>query len=487
MKFGDSPLKSAIIVVSLRWIDRLIGFVSTLILARLLMPEDFGLIAMASIIIGLAEAMLDVGVNVFLIQARNPTSAHYNTGWTVRVIQGFFLFLLLSSVSPFVAQYFGDERVQLVLIGLAFSGWVATFENVGVVNFQREMRFSQEFRYLFTRRIFGFFVTIGLALTLRSYFALVIGTIMMRLFGVTLSFWMHPMRPRWSLEKVSEMMGVSVFLMLKNIFMYVDGNFHKVVLGGGTSTASMGGYTVACEVADLPSSEILSPINRVLFPMLTRARDDINEQLRIMNLTQGIHLLITIPVSIGLCLLADETVRILLGEKWVFVVNALQIVAFFNITSSVISAPNYLMMANGFFKVVMWISFVQLCLFGFTFSFSPWPITMENVASIRLVCLGLGTIFGYYIFKKLIPQAQIKDLFANSIRPVLGSVVMAGFIVYFVFDVISDRDEVSRFMITALTGALVYGVTVVLLWLLQSRPAGPEMYVFERLKERFNK
>ena len=487
MKLGDSPLKSAIIVVSLRWIDRLIGFISTLILARLLMPEDFGLIAMASIVIGLAEAMLDVGVNVFLIQARNPTSAHYNTGWTVRILQGFLLFLLLSSLSPFVAQYFGDERVQLVLIGLAFAGWVATFENVGVVNFQRDMRFSQEFRYLFTRRIFGFFVTIGLAVVLRSYFALVIGTITMRLFGVALSFWMHPMRPRLSLEKLSEMMGVSIFLMLKNIFMYVDGNFHKVVLGGGANTASMGGYTVACEVADLPSSEVLSPINRVLFPMLTRARDDIHEQLRIMNLTQGIHLLITIPVSIGLCLLADETVRILLGEKWIFVVGALQIVAFFNITSSVISAPNYLMMANGFFKVVMWISFVQLCLFGFAFSFGPWPITMENVALIRLLCLGLGTVFGYYVFKRLVPQAQIKDLFANSVRPVLASIVMTLFIVFVVFDSISDRNEVFRFVVTALTGALVYGVTVILLWLLQSRPAGPEMYVFDRLKERFGK
>lgn len=249
----------------------------------------------------------------------------------------------------------------------------------------------------------------------------------------------------------------------------------------------MGGYTVACEVADLPSSEVLSPINRVLFPMLTRARDDIHEQLRIMNLTQGIHLLITIPVSIGLCLLADETVRILLGEKWIFVVGALQIVAFFNITSSVISAPNYLMMANGFFKVVMWISFVQLCLFGFAFSFSPWPITMENVALIRLLCLGLGTVFGYYVFKRLVPQAKIKDLFANSIRPVLASIVMTLFIVFFVFDAISGRNEISRFVLTALAGALVYGFTVILLWLLQSRPAGPEMYVFDRLKERFGK
>lgn len=487
MKSGDTPLKSAILVVSLRWIDRLIGFVSTLILARLLMPEDFGLIAMASIVIGLAEAMLDVGVNVFLIQARNPTSDHYNTGWTVRILQGFLLFLLLSSASLFVAQYFGDERVQLVLVGLAFAGWIATFENIGVVNFQRDMRFTREFRYLFTRRIFGFFVTIGLALALRSYFALVIGTVMMRLFGVALSFWMHPMRPRFSLGKISEMMGVSIFLMLKNIFMYVDGNFHKVVLGGGTNTASMGGYTVACEVADLPSSEVLSPINRVLFPMLTRARDDINEQLRIMNLTQGIHLLITIPVSVGLCLLADETVRILLGEKWVFVVGALQVVAFFNITSSVISAPNYLMMANGFFKVVMWISFVQLVLFGFAFYFSPWPITMENVALIRLSCLGLGTIFGYYVFKKLVPQAKLKDLFDNSIRPVLASILMVLFIIYFVFDAISDQNEVSRFLITASTGAFVYGITVLLLWLLQSRPAGPEMYVFERIKERFGK
>jgi len=440
---------------------------------------------MASIAIGLAEAMLDVGVNVFLIQARNPTSAHYSTGWTVRILQGLLLFLLLSAASPFVADYFGDDRVQTVLVGLAFAGWVATFENVGVVNFQREMRFSAEFRYLFTRRIFGFVVTIGLALALRSYFALVVGTIMMRLFGVALSFWMHPMRPHLSLEKVSEMMGVSIFLMLKNIFMYLDGNFHKVLLGGETNTTSMGGYTVACEVADLPSSEVLSPINRVLFPMLTRARDDIHEQLRIMNLTQGIHFLITFPVSIGLCLLADETVRILLGEKWIFVVSALQVVAFFNITSSIISAPSYLMMANGFFRVVMWISFVQLCSFCVAFVLSPWVVSMETIALIRLFCLGVGTLFGYCLFKIFVPEAKIMDLFSNAFRPALASIVMTFFIVYFIFGLITDHGEVFRFFVTASTGALIYSASVILIWLLQSRPAGPERYIFERLNERF--
>lgn len=449
------------------------------------MPDDFGLIAMASIVIGLAEALLDVGVNVFLIQAKNPTSAHYSTGWTVRIIQGLLLFLLLSIASPFAANYFGDERVQIVLIGLAFAGWVAAFENIGVVNFQREMRFSAEFRYLFTRRIFGFVVTIGLALALRSYFALVIGTILMRLFGVMLSFWIHPMRPYLSLTKASEMMRVSVFLMLKSVFMYLDFNLHKALLGGGTNTAAMGGYTVACEVADLPSSEVLSPINRVLFPMLTRARDDINEQLRIMNLTQGIHLLITIPVSIGMCLLADETVRILLGEKWIFVVGALQIVAFFNIASSVISAPNYLMMANGFFKGVMWISFIQLCLFGVAFVFNPWPVSMEIIAMIRLFCLGFGTLFGYYLFKKFVPEAKIRDLFENLFRPVFASIVMTLFIVNFLFDFISDKGEVFRFLVTAFAGALVYSASVILIWLLQSRPVGPERYVFERLYEKF--
>ena len=99
----------------MRWTDRSIAFVSTLILARLLVPEDFGVIAMASLVIGLADVFFELGVNVALIQNRTPSQEHYDTAWTLRIIQTTLAAIVVVIAAPLAATYFNDPRVTLVV------------------------------------------------------------------------------------------------------------------------------------------------------------------------------------------------------------------------------------------------------------------------------------------------------------------------------------------------------------------------------------
>ena len=181
---SQTILQGTVLTVAMRWTDRLIGLISTLILARLLVPEDFGIIAMASLAIGLADVMLDLGVNIALIQNRNVTQAHFNTAWTLRLIQTAIATLLVLATAPLAAEYFKNDRLQPVLQVLAFSILISGFENIGIIRFQKEMQFGAEFRFMFLRRMAGFLVTIGAAWFLHSYWALVIGTLAGRVIGV---------------------------------------------------------------------------------------------------------------------------------------------------------------------------------------------------------------------------------------------------------------------------------------------------------------
>jgi len=139
--------KSGILTIAIRWSDRFIGFVSTLILARLLVPDDFGIVAMAYLLIGLIKVFSNFGVHVALIRNQKPTLAHYNTAWTLRLIQMGAAALVVLCVAPLAADYFGDPRLTAVLrmlsLGLVFVG----FQNIGVINFQKEMRFDLELRF----------------------------------------------------------------------------------------------------------------------------------------------------------------------------------------------------------------------------------------------------------------------------------------------------------------------------------------------------
>ena len=190
-----STFASALLTVSMNWFNRLVGLVSVAILARLLLPEDFGVIAMASLIVALADTVLNFGVHVPLIQKQDATQAHYDAAWTLRLMQMLLSTLVLFFAAPFAAEYFEDQRVELVCQCLAFSLLLGGLENIGIVDFQKKMQFGAEFRLRFIRRLSGFLVTITLAYTLRSYWALVIGMLAERFMGVVLSYWLHPMRP----------------------------------------------------------------------------------------------------------------------------------------------------------------------------------------------------------------------------------------------------------------------------------------------------
>ena len=172
-----SVARSALITVAMRWTARLIGFVSTLILARLLAPEDFGVIAMASLVIGLADVFFELGVNVALIQNKAPSQEHYDTAWTLRIIQTTLAAIIVVIAAPLAATYFNDPRVTLVVQVMAVSLMLSGLENIGVVTFQKEMQFGREFQFLFCKRIVGFIVTIAAAWFIRSYWALVIGAL----------------------------------------------------------------------------------------------------------------------------------------------------------------------------------------------------------------------------------------------------------------------------------------------------------------------
>ena len=128
----SSVVSGAFLTIAMRWTDRLIGFISTLILARLLAPEDFGIIAMASLVISLTDVLFDLGVNIALIQNKSPTQDHYDTAWTLRLLQSILATAIVASVAPWAADYFKEPRITLVIQVLSLSFLLSAFENIGI-------------------------------------------------------------------------------------------------------------------------------------------------------------------------------------------------------------------------------------------------------------------------------------------------------------------------------------------------------------------
>jgi O-antigen/teichoic acid export membrane protein len=473
-----SVVKGAILTVGLRWADRLIGFVSTMILARLLMPDDFGVVAMASLVILLADVFLNLGVNVALIQNQEATQEHYDTAWTLRLLQTILSCVVVSVSAPLAADYFNDQRVVLVIqltsLHLIFNG----FENIGIINFQKGMRFLQDFHFRISKRMFGFIITMVAAWYLRSYWALVIGTLAGSSFGVLLSYVMHPMRPKISFAKSSEIFQVSQWMLVNSVGRYLNNNLHNLLVGHGSEATILGGYSLANEISSMPSEELLAPINRVLFPAFAAAKYNLNELKRIFLLAQGVQVLVAIPASVGLMLVAHEAVFILLGERWLFIVPFLKILVLANVTLAITTSGSYVMLTLGLHKkvaLITWLQvFILLTLFLFVGTDNPY-----NIAVIRSFSIFVVFFMVVLVIINSIPNICMLDMVRTVYRPFFATLLMFFLVNY--IDTILNCNFYILLAVKILIGAFIYSLSIYSLWYYAGKPEGAEKYILNKI------
>src|SRR5262245_18204541 len=185
---GSRIAAGAAWMVSFKLLDRSIGIVSVVILARLLGVEDFGLVAMATAIVAIAELLSAFIFDLALIQSQHATSAQHDTAWTLNVLMAAVCALLVAAAPLPAAAFYGDARLGPVMLWLALATWIRAFENIGVVEFRRELSLYREFQFLLVKRVAVFAVTVSAAFATRSYWALVAGILAGSLAGVALSY-----------------------------------------------------------------------------------------------------------------------------------------------------------------------------------------------------------------------------------------------------------------------------------------------------------
>ena len=193
-----SVYRGAAIAVALTWVLRAIGLVSVFILARLLTPSDFGVVGLAMTAVALVETFSYLGMKQALLRMEKPERDYYDTAFTIQLIMFSALGLLLFAIAGPAADFFREPRVEPVIYALSLRFVMLGLVNIGVVEFERDFAFGRDLKMKATARIVSFFVTVALALWLRSYWALVVGMIVQSLVLTVLSYTMQPYRPRLS-------------------------------------------------------------------------------------------------------------------------------------------------------------------------------------------------------------------------------------------------------------------------------------------------
>ncbi len=477
-----STSTSALITVAMNWSNRLIGLVSIAILARLLVPDDFGVIAMAALVIGLADAMLDLGVHVPLIQNQNATKAHYDSAWTLRICQSALSTAVLFTLAPYAAEYFNDPRTELVLQILAFQPLLGGLENIGVVDFQKRMQFAAEFRLRIIRRLGGFLVIVVLAITLRSYWALVAGMLVEAVLGVFLSYGMHPMRPRISFSKMRELFKISQWMLLLGIGQYLRLRLHSILVGRWAATEVLGAYSLAHEIASMPTTELLAPVNRALFARFAQEQYSDTKLKDLYLMALGIQAMIAIPAAVGLALVAEEAVLVLLGSNWLQAAPFIQVLSLIGVAQALSTSGLYVVLSRGKTHInalYSWALVILFCLLVL----SPWTDkTAPGVAQSLLIVALAGLVIQFGLVKRTLRELRILDIAAVSWRTIVAcaamSVALLTLELHFQFPL-----PILALLTKVLLGLGLYCFSVYALWVISGKPSGPESFVLQKASQ----
>ena len=468
-------------MVAARWGIRLIGMISTVILARLLSPADFGLVAMAMIVVGLTEVLFAYGIDTALIQNPSAGKEHFDTAWTVGIIQAILVSGLLLVIAPFAALYFKEPRVVEVVRVMCLAILVRSLSNIGVVGFRKELRFAKEFQFMIVGKLLGFFVTVALAISLHNFWALVIGQVVGSALGCIQSYLMHPYRPSFSLKATREIWSFSQWMLLVNIATYALGRADEIVVGGQGNGTSMGLYSIASEVADLPTTELAYPLARALLPGYAMLKHDPGRlNLAFLNVL-GFVSTVTVPAALGVAMLAEHIVPVLLGSKWLDSIPLIQYLALFATMRALYGGAGNLLVVLGKTRLLAALTVFQLLVMV---GAGLAGMKLAGVTGVAVAKLPAGLAFFFVLFYAVTRVSSItgREIGERIFRPVVATLAMTLALAW--YSAIAPSNHSWALAIGVPFGAAVYGVVLLALWRLSGRPNGAESFLLEAVASR---
>jgi O-antigen/teichoic acid export membrane protein len=441
-----------------------LGLLSTLVLVRLIAPADFGIIALATGFMQTIDGMLVLGTEEAVIREASPGRSFYDTAFTLNLLRGLSVTVLVAALAYPAAAFFADPRLGPVLLFVACLPVLDGCANIGAVDFRRDLAFHKEFAIMVLPKLCGIIAAITAAFLLHSYVAMLVGMGVNRSLRVVFSYVMHPYRPALSLKAWRGLAGYSLWTWVLSLAVLVRDRADSLMLGRLMGTAAVGFYSVGAEVAALPTTELIEPLGRAAFSGFAagqRESADIKQTyLRLI----GSAALLTLPAGVGLSLVAAPLVALAFGPEWQQAVPVLRVLALSFTVMVFGHLSQHLLSAHALLGRLVGITLTGAAVrVGLLALLIPrYGLTGAAIAAAIAVVIEQALIAATALRRFHIRTAE---LIGHICRPFLAAGAMAA--------VFGWSDD-ANLLLTTVGGAAIYAIVLFACWRLSGRPTGAE-------------
>ena len=406
------------------------GFVIGVILARILSPSDYGLLAMIAVFNTVAFVFLDSGFGSALIRKPDLTEDDNTTAFYFNIIAGIVLFGIIWLIAPLVSVFY-DKPILTPL--LRAEGSLLILASLKIVQ-NTQLKRSLDFKSLMIVRASGNLLG-GITGIVAAYhgfgvWSLVVMHITDALVGLIMLWIVSPWRPRgqWSMTSFSYLWGFGSKLLASGLIDRIYGNIYPIIIGKFYSAADLGQYTRASQYANMPAGILTGVIQQVTFPVLSQIQEDVvrlrDNYRRMLRFT----VFIVFPVMIGMAVLAHPLVISLVTDKWAQCVPYLQVICFVSMWYPVHAINLNLLQVKGrsdlFLRLEIIKKVIGICIISITVSYGIMGLCLGSLCS-ALICLAINT----YYTGKLINVGFVRQML--DMTPTLLASFAMGAAVYF--------------------------------------------------------
>ena len=435
-----------------------ISFVVSIVLARLLLPSEFGLIAMIGVFVGLGTALINSGLTQSLIRSIDPDQEDFSTVFFFNLVGSIIIYIIIFFCAPYIANFFKQELLTIIVRVYCLTFIINAFSAIQVTRLTKIMDFKTQMKVSVPSLIMGGGVGIALAYMGFGVWSLVWSAIIQALAATIQLWYWSKWSPSWvfNLKKFKYHFHFGVKLMLSGLLDITFNNAYTIVIGKFFAPAQVGFYNRAQTLQMLPVGNISSILGKVTFPIFATIQ---NEDIRLKKVFKDIMqmvIFLVAPTLILMSVLAEPLFRFLFTDKWLPAVPYFQIICINGILYPIHSYNLQILNIKGrsdlFLKLEVIKKIIIAALIIISFRYGIYGLLYGSVIS-SILCFFINS---YYSGKFINYSAwnQIKDLI-----PIFFIALMAGLCVWGLDHLVKLRysNDFVRLFIGGITGTILYG------------------------------
>lgn len=359
MSISQKVLKSSGLLLGLQVVQRGLGIVSTLVLARLLTPDHFGIVALVTIALNFFEVLVETGNQQYIIQKTILDDEDLDTAWTLDILTKSLITAIIICAAPFVADWCKEPDLTLALAVASLALPIRALKTPGMLRLARQINYRPLFKLSLWQKGLSFLTVITIALIQPTFWAIIAGNLMAAVIFTVGSYRVDTYRPKWSLRKLGEQWGFSQWLLLRGIVGFTRSQIDNLLVSRLFGTAQLGGYNLVREVSLIPALSAILPMSEPLLAAISESKS--NPQALAYRIRFSLALMITVltPLTAFIMLYPELIIRVLLGPSWSEFAPLLEPFGLFFFTFCLFELINDAIIAQGKVKLLFWFDVVS--------------------------------------------------------------------------------------------------------------------------------